>query len=163
MTIPSSSVPGARRWLFTSLVASLTEDQDLTLPDGYVGDGSASLLVCLDEPGPYQPADIVVVGKVERDPEITGMVGGGGAGWITEKYSIEIRIEVARGGDDALSAFERACDLLVQVETVVRTDPTMGGNVLWGRPGHSTIEVVSVQGTGRVGIVETTVQCTQRI
>lgn len=164
MTIPSSSAPGARLWLFNALVAALTPDPGLNDPGGYVGDDRASLLVCLDEPGTYQPADIVSLGKVDRQIGVSSMVGSGGAGWLEERYAIAITIEAMRGGDNAQTAFERACTLIDQICAVVRTDPTLGDNVLWSRPVTSTCEVLWTDDhQGRVGQGELTIECFKRI
>ncbi|PJN22419.1 hypothetical protein [Kitasatospora sp. CB02891] len=163
MSIPASSVPAARLWLFKALAAQLTPDSGLVNGQGHYGDPNASLLVCLDEPGTYQPADIVSVGRVARDISVSSMVGSGGAGWLEEHYTIAIVIEVARG-DDAQSAFERAADLVDQVVAVVRTDPTLGGTVLVARPTTNTIDVLwASDHTGRVGQAELSITCMQRI
>lgn len=163
MAIPTSSAPAARLWLFHALVAALLPDAALVDGQGYYGDPQASLLVCLDEPGAYQPADIVSVGKVTRDIETSSMVGSGGAGWLAERYSIHVTIEIARG-DDAQSAFERTFALLDQTINVVRADPTLGGAVLWARPQAHDVEVMwTSDHTGRVGQVEIPISCYQRI
>lgn len=164
MTIPSSTVPAARLWLFKALVASLTPDPGLANGDGYYGDANASLLVCLDEPGTYQPADIVSVGKIDRQISVSSMVGSGGAGYLEERYSIEVTIEAARATEDSQTPFERVCSLVDQVCAVVRGDPTLGGHVLWSKPVTSTCEVVwSDDHQGRVGQAELQIECFQRI
>jgi len=155
MTIPVSTAPAARMWLFNALTAGL-------LPDP--ADPASALLVCLDEPGTFQPADIVSVGKVTRQLEVSSIVGSGGAGWLKERYTIDVQIEAARGGDNARLAFERASALVDQVVAVVRSDPTMGGNVLWARPALSTCEVLwQDDHQGRVGSADLEISCFQRI
>ncbi|MGA5819729.1 hypothetical protein ACPC54_17950 [Kitasatospora sp. NPDC094028] len=164
MTIPSSSVPAARLWLFKALVASLTPDSGAVSGQGSYGDANASLLVCLDAPGTYQPEDIVVVGKVDRRIDVSSMVGSGGAGWLIEHYTIEITIECARATDDSQSAFERTAALIDQVVAVVRTDPTLGGNALWTKPTRSDLETVWADDHSTwVATGTLTVECNQRI
>jgi len=130
MTIPVPTVPAVRAALYTALVAACTPDTDV------------DLLVRYDEPGPYQPEDIVSVGDVTtRTTEPLAMVGGMGALALNEAYSVEVVIDVCRSGDDpGQVTTERAWALEAQVETVVRTDPTFGGNTWIARPGQSRSE-----------------------
>ncbi|MFB7907646.1 hypothetical protein ACFC1T_14535 [Kitasatospora sp. NPDC056076] len=164
MTIPASSAPAARLWLFNALKAALTADPGTVSGQGSYGDANASLLVCLDAPGTYQPEDIVAVGKVDRRIDVSSMVGSGGAGWLIEHYTIEITVECARGTDDSQSAFERTCSLIDQITAVVRTDPTLGGNVLWSQPTRSETDTVWADDhSSWVGQGTLTVDCNQRI
>ncbi|MEW2518131.1 hypothetical protein [Actinacidiphila alni] len=125
MTIPASTAPAARRYLLDQFTAQLQPDADAK---------RSSLLVCYDIPGPNQPDDIVAVGKVTRQIDVNSLVGGGGAGWLDERYTVEITIDVYRGGDSAQAAYERGAALLDQVCAIVRTDPTLGGAVLTAHP-----------------------------
>ncbi|MFH8380639.1 hypothetical protein ACH4E7_06815 [Kitasatospora sp. NPDC018058] len=164
MTIPSSSVPAARLWLFNALKTALTPDPGTVSGQGSYGDANASLLVCLDAPGTYQPEDIVAVGKIDRRINVSSMVGSGGAGWLIEHFSIEITIECARATDDSQSAFERTCTLIDAITAVVRTDPTLGGNVLWSQPARSDLETVWADDHSHwVATGTLTVECNQRI
>ncbi|MFI6117476.1 hypothetical protein [Kitasatospora sp. NPDC051164] len=163
MTIPSSSAPAARLWLFNAIKSALTPDPGVVSGGSY-GDPAASLLVCLDGPGTYQPADIVAVGKVGRRIDVSSMVGSGGAGWLREDFGIEIVIECARGTEDSQSAFERTTTLIDQIIAVVRTDPTLGGSVLWSKPTRSDTEVAwAADHSSWVGQGTLTVECNQRI
>lgn len=125
MTIPSSTAAAARRYLFEQFTARIAPDPDSP---------KSSLLVCYDIPGPNQPDDIIGIGKVLRDVGVNSMVGGGGAGWLDERYTVTVTIDVYRGGDSAQQTFERAAALLDQVCAIVRTDPTLGGLVQVARP-----------------------------
>ncbi|MEE4546774.1 hypothetical protein V2S66_33020 [Streptomyces sp. V4-01] len=129
--IPVSTAPAARRYLFDQFTAQITADPDAL---------KSSLLVCYDIPGPSQPDDIVAVGKVSRDIGVNSMVGGGGAGWLDERYSITVTLDVYRGGDSAQQTFERSFDLLNAVCAIVRADPTLGGAVTTARPVTSETE-----------------------
>lgn len=125
MNIPSSTAPASRLWLFNQLTAVLTPDP--LSP-------TSSLLVCYDDPGPNQPDDIVSIGGVTRTFEPGSFVGGGGAGWLKERYTITVAIDVFRGGDDAQSTYARAQVLADGVVAVVRSDLTLGNNVITATP-----------------------------
>lgn len=155
MAIPSSTSPAVRAYLFAQLTASLTADPN---------SAQSSLLVCYDEPGPNQPDDIVSVGKVQRQIGVNSLVGGGGAGWLDERYTVEIEIDVYRGNDDPQYVYQRSCDLADAAIAVIRTDPTLGGNVLTARPHTSNHEVTwDDQHMGRHATVTIEVECFQRI
>jgi hypothetical protein len=156
MSIPSSTAPAARRWLYEQLLAQIQPDPV---------DTRASLLVCYDDPGTDEPEDIVSVGGVTRDINVNSMVGSGGAGWLDERYTIALIIDVARGGPDAAGAvFDRSCALLDQVIAIVRADPTLGGAVLVGKPVSSQTEgLVLDDHTGRQSVVNLGIECYARI
>jgi hypothetical protein len=123
MAIPPSTVKAVRMQLFNTLKAAI---------------GTQNALVCLDGPSVNEPDDIVSIGAVHRQAVPAQLVGGGGAGWIDEHYTIEVAVEVYKGGDFAQVCFERCEDLIYQVESAVRTDPTMGGLVIQATPHQST-------------------------
>lgn len=155
MTIPASSVPAARRYLFDQLTAQLTTDPDFP---------KAQLLVVYDQPGPFQPDDIVSVGKVTRQVAVSSMVGSGAAGWLEERYQVEVIVDVFRGGAYAQAAFERAVALIDAVCAVVRGDPSLGGAVLEARPASSTYESeLDDEHKGRRCVGTVDVDCYQRI
>lgn len=155
MPIPSSSAPAVRAYLFAQLTAQLQPDPNVT---------TARLLVCYDEPGPDQPDDIVSVGKVHRNIGVNSMVGGGGGGWLDERFTVEIEIDVYRGNDDPQYVYQRSSDLADAVIAVIRTDPSLGGLVLTARPQSSSHEVTwDDQHMGRHATVTIEVECFQRI
>jgi hypothetical protein len=125
VTVPSSTAPAVRRWLFNQLTAVLAPDPN---------NARASLLVCVDGPGPEQPDDIVSISGTARTFEKGSFVGNGGAGWLRERYTITVEIDVFRGGDDPLTVAERGQALADGVIAVVRSDLTLGGNVLISSP-----------------------------
>jgi hypothetical protein len=154
MTIPSSTAPAVRAYLFAQLTAQLQPDPNTT----------SSLLVCYDEPGPNQPDDIVSVGKVHRTVGINSLVGGGGAGWLDERYTVEIEIDVYRGNDDPQYVYQRSSDLADAAIAIVRADPSLGGLVLTARPQTSSHEVTWDDAhMGRHATVTISVECFQRI
>jgi hypothetical protein len=155
MTIPTSSAPVVRQWFYDTLTAQLTPDPVST---------TSSLLVCFDSPGPGQPDDIVSVGKTTNQIGVMALVGGGGAGWLDERYTVEITVEVYRGGDDAQAAYSRASALCDAVIAAVRTDPSLGGRVIEARPHSVSIDVEDEDthmGRRATGLLE--IECFQRI
>ncbi|WP_223279358.1 hypothetical protein [Streptomyces sp. SDr-06] len=144
-----------RKYLFDQLTANLAPDPNVM---------TARLLVCYDEPGPDQPDDIVSVGKVHRTVSVNSMVGGGGAGWLEERYTVEIEIDVFRGNDDPQYVYQRASDLADATIAVVRSDPSLGGLVLTSRPQTAAHEVTwDDKHMGRHGTVAIEVECYTRI
>lgn len=153
--IPISSAPAARSWLFDQLTASLVPDP--VSP-------SSMLLVCYGEPGPNEPDDIVSVGAVARDISVSALVGGGGAGWLDESYTITVDVEVYRGGDSHQTAFDRASYLIDGIVNTVRADLSMGGAVLIAKPVASACDTTWAEnGEGALATGSVTIACTQRI
>lgn len=124
-TIPTSTAPAVRQWLYNQLTATLAQDADSP---------TSGLLICFDDPGPYRADDIVAIGKVSRSFEKGNFVGNGGAGWLRERYTITVTIDVYRGGDDPNGVYTRAQALADGVVNVVRADLTAGKNVLSATP-----------------------------
>jgi hypothetical protein len=141
--IPSSSVKAVRPALFTQLQNNITAASGM------------DLLVSLGKPGTNEPNDIVWVGNVHRTLTPDHLVGSGGAGWLSEAYQIQVTVEAFRGGDTELTVWNRMCDLVDAVEAAVRTDPTIGGLVLWSHPQQVSYETDWEQdGKGRLGLAE---------
>lgn len=129
MTIPVSTVPAVKSYMRDQVMTAL---QDQVIP-GF------ALVVCYDRPGQYRPPEIVVIGKI-YDRRVDGftMVGSGGAGWLKEEYEFECIVDVFRPGESLqIEAYDRAWQLMSIVETVVRTDPSLGGLVIRARPDRS--------------------------
>ena len=155
LVIPASSAPAARAWLFAQITAALTPDP--LSP-------TSSLLVCYDDPGPNQPDDIVSIGKVQRTLSTNSMVGSGGAGYLEERYTVEIEIDVFRGGDSAQVAYTRAAHLADGVVAVVRSDLSLGGAVVSARPVSDVTEVAwDDEHRGQHATCTVDVTCYQRI
>jgi hypothetical protein len=121
LNIPGSASADVRVWLYDQFTQYMTPDP--LSPD-------SELLICYDEPGPNQPDDIVVIGEVTRAIEFSAFVGNGSAGYMSERFTIAIQIDVYRGGDDAPAVHARARLLADTVIAIVRNDLTAGGNVL---------------------------------
>lgn len=121
--IPGSSIALAVQWLFSGMRAVVQPAPD--------ADG---LLVCVGEPGTYQPQDVVYIDGVRQTyrPEMT--TGSGGALWLREDYEITVKADVYRGGDDQIGVLMRARQIIDQVVGVIRADPSMGGSVTRARP-----------------------------
>jgi hypothetical protein len=149
VTIPASTIPTAKLYLFNQITALINDP---------------AVLVCYDEPGTNQPDDIIMVGRAERQIEPLQMVGSGQAGWLDEIYTIQVDVEVFRGGDDARAAFERACVLADQVVYVVRNDPSLGGAVIVARPEIASYEPAwEEKHLGRIVSVIIPIRCHARI
>lgn len=110
----ASTVPAVKSWLFQQMSAAL-DGQDIG--------------VFYSEPGPGYPDDVIYLGDTEQSNEPTQMVGSGGTGWLFESYHQVIEVDVYRGGDQAQIVFERACALVATIESLVRADPSLGGNI----------------------------------
>lgn len=127
-TIPTSTMPAAKTYLFNQLTAAFA--------------GTANLLVSMDLPPNDPPVeqDVIVVGDIEQSFDPWQMVGSGGQGWLYDKYTIQIMISVYRGGDEAQAVLTQAAALVYQVCQVVRTDPSLGGLVVQAYPASANYE-----------------------
>ncbi|WP_329564664.1 hypothetical protein [Kitasatospora sp. NBC_01266] len=121
--IPASSIIPALTWLLTGLQANIPADP--------AADG---LLICLGEPGPYQPQDIVYIGDIHQTYAPAATVGSGGPQWLREDYPITVTVDCYRGGDDQLTVLTRARTIADLVVATVRSDPSLGGAVDRARP-----------------------------
>lgn len=153
MTIPGSITKAAKAWIYSALVAALTP---------VTGE---SLLVCYDEPGPNQPDDIVSVGAVDRSITRAGMIGSLGAGAFQDTVTVHVTVSVYRGGDEAKTVFERACDLIDAVIDVIRADPTLGGIALRAWPKNFVVGEAAWEEDhkGRVSETDIPIECTALI
>jgi hypothetical protein len=147
--IPASSIPAARTWIFDGIQAQLAAE--------------TAVLVCLDEPGPYQPDQIICVGDVHQQYNPENVVGSGGAYWLREDYTITVLVDVYRGGDEPAQAFARARQLADLVVAVVRSDPSLGGAVDRAKPGmaqHTSGWAEDSHGaSGRQTVIEIGIDC----
>jgi hypothetical protein len=144
--IPASSIPAARTWIFNGLQMQLA--------------GAENLLVCLDEPGTFQPDDIISVGEVHQQYSPENVVGSGGPYWLREDYTITVTVDCFRGGDDPVTVFARARQLADLVVAVVRSDPSLGGAVDRGKPGTVThTSGWSEDHKGRQTVIEIGIDC----
>lgn len=122
--IPASSIPAARAWILAQLQAQYP--------------AASGVLVCLDEPGTYQPDDIIAVGDVHQTYSPEASVGSGGRGWLREDYTITVTVDTFRGGEDAAGTFAEARAMADTVVAVVRSDPSLGGAVDRAMPANVT-------------------------
>jgi hypothetical protein len=128
-SIPVSTVDTVRDYLVTNITTQIAD---------------TSVLVCYDEPGTYQPDDIVTVGDVAQTAEIHAFMGSGGAHWLEESYRVAVTISVYRANDDAQTTWKRAKALSDIVDVLVRTDPTLGGVVQIAYPSAAKFEATVV-------------------
>lgn len=131
-----------------------------------VTQAGANILVQEGMPGPDQPEDILIVNTgVHQTAVPHWMVGSGGSGWLEETFRVGVRIEVYRGGDDAPATRTRCKALADAVDVAVRTDPSLGGAVLWAYPASHTFSAADWDsaGKGRLMSCEMEIECMARI
>lgn len=123
MSIPVSTAPQVKAYLVTQITNAVTPDAD------------SRLRVFYGPPATDLPNDVIVVGDVTaRTTQHHAFVGGGGALARNETYTVAVEVDAFRGGDNAQLVEERAWTLAGVVETVVRTDPSLGGLVVEAWP-----------------------------
>ena len=128
MTIPVSTVPAALSAL-TALVQTAAAGD--TPPAGQ----DAIYIVQGDVPAIDLPPDIIEVGTtVRRTVQPAEFIGGYAAQALQEKYTISSLVSATSGSIDPVAIVNRAYALAAYIETAVRTDPTLGGNVLDAYP-----------------------------
>lgn len=123
--IPVSTVPAVKDYLFEQMTLALA---------------GPNLEVFYSEPGPGYPDDVVYLGDTEQTQQPTQMVGSGGAGWLFELYHQVVEVDVYRGGDDPQGTFKRACELVAQIENIVRADPSLNSQVITAYPAGTAYE-----------------------
>jgi len=145
MTIPVSTVDTVKDFLVAGILAAVSDP---------------TVLVSYDMPGPYQPDDIVVVGDITVTTEPHAFVGNGQAHWLSEEYTVEVIISVYRGGDTASVAWKRAKVLSDLVDTLIRTDPTLGAVVQLAYPSKTEfVSDVTENHSGRMVTVTKEITC----
>lgn len=124
-----------------------------------------AVLVSYGPPGTNQPDDLIAVGtSVARETVAYQMVGSGQAGWLNERYDLDIIVSVFRGGDNGQTVLERAAVLTDVVVAVIRTDPSLGGAVTVAHPSVSSyVPSYDQEHKGRLVDVTITVSCSARI
>lgn len=144
--IPVSTVPAVQSYLLTAI-------QNAALTDSAPSD----ILVCFGQPATEAPAAIIEVGHgVRRTTVPATFIGGGGVDWLNESYDIDVAVSVAEEtvdtDGDPLALSERTWQLVGFVETVIRTDPSLGGlvNLAYPRSVTGGEPVWSENGVGRV-------------
>ena len=150
MTIPVSSVPGAKAWLLGRLQATLTDD------------GTATFGVQYGPFGTQNPADMVWLGDTQNRQAVPWTMQGNltGAGTMQESYDLTVNIFAYRGSDQAQTAEQRAFTLLAGVEDVVRTDPTFGNLLIRSYPNAVTATVDwDEEFKGRLCSIPLTISC----
>lgn len=158
MTIPVSTAPAAKAWLFGKLQTAVTPVSTNTLEVLYdnITESAAA------------PDEVVYVGDItNRQLQAESMVGGQGPFAFTETYDINVVISVFRQGSNPQDATERAWAILAEVETVTRTDPTFGGKdappaplLVTSKPNASSSTVApDDNGSGYACLIPLTISC----
>jgi hypothetical protein len=124
MTIPVSTVPLAMAGLFNLI-------QNQLIQDPY----SQQVLVYYGEPGMDLTDDMIEVGTtVRRAVKPQTFIGDYSLYALEEHYTIECLVSTWSGDPDPLASLNRAYTLVGYVETAVRTDPSLGSEVLQAFP-----------------------------
>ena len=123
--IPVSTVPAAVAALTTLVATQVATD---TLP----------ITVCQGEvPMDYEPDIIQIATNVRRQVKPEAFIGSYQLGSLQEDYTISCRCSSWSGDPDPIAVTQRAYTLVGYVETAVRTDPTLGVNVIEAHPAGS--------------------------
>lgn len=132
-TIPTSTAPGARKWVFDQV------DTAVSLR-GYSEPGVTVYLGNLSNPD--DDGDVIIIGrKIVRNIVGNQIVGGGGRGWLDETYTMTVSITCSsHSGFDFTDCDARAYELLGLVEQVVRADPSLNGLVIVSKPGIADVD-----------------------
>jgi hypothetical protein len=150
-TYPTSTAPAAKAWLFGQLQTTLTAASDATFSCTY-----ATEVDTLAGAGDQ----VWMGGIVNRNVTVLALLGDMGAGSLKEEYNLEVNVSCYRRSDKGDTAETRAWDLAGQIETVARTDPTLGGNVTISRPAQSNSTVDwDDAGTGRICTLTLNIYC----
>lgn len=127
--IPVSTVPAVLSYLLTNVTAACNAD-------AAVLQGTDQILVKLGQPSRDNPPNMVEFGRISRRVKWESFVGGGGADALYEIYDIDLSVyswlgygDVSDDSSVALQVMQRAWQILGYIETVVRTDPSLGGLV----------------------------------
>ena len=127
MTVPVSTVPLAIAGLFTLVEAQVATDAN-----------ASQIVVTYDakEVGPDMPNDIIQIATnvVRRVVPEAFMGGYQMAGPLKETYTIECLASSWSGSADPVAVMNRAYVLAGYIESAVRTDPSLGTEVLESHP-----------------------------
>ena len=160
-TYPTSTGPAAKAWLYGQMVSTLTA----------ASDGTFQLSYAIDVDNTNSPDDKVWLGGVaNRVVSRFALVGNLGQYSLVEEYDLVVNFSSYRAGesddadatkDPAYVAEQRVWALIGAVETIQRTDPTMGGLLITSTP--SQIPEVPVDwddsGNGRMATAELSIHC----
>ena len=137
-TIPVSTVPAAISYLLAGVQVAAAADPQVVA-------GTDEILVKLGDEIKNRPPDVIEFGRVNRQVKWETFVGSGGQFALYETYEIDCEVSswVAYSDtyDDTSVAVQvnaRAWQLLAYVETVIRTDPSLGGLVETAYPKGAT-------------------------
>lgn len=150
-TYPTSTAQAAKAWLFGQMQTTLTAASDATFEVTY-----ATQVDTINSPD-----DQVYMGKIaNRVVSNFAMVGNLGQWSLQEEYDLEVYVSCWRGGNQPDVAEARAWALAGSIETIARTDPTLGANVLTSRPNMSDSDVDwDEAGNGRIATVTLSIHC----
>lgn len=129
MTIPVSTVPTAIAALTSQIQTVVNSGEGTNAP-------SVGLFTGDEDGGMYRPNDrIIVATNVRRTVKPQVLMGSYQQGSLNETYTIDVLVSSYTGDNDPVTNMNRAWVLVGYVETAVRTDPTLGTDVLESHPG----------------------------
>lgn len=132
MTIPTSSIAAALTAVYTAIAA---QPNVITVTGASVATTTPILLCYIAPAGKYLPDDIIAIGEqIDVVDEVHALVGSGGPHAMQEQFSISGKCSSWRGGEQPLAALTAAKTLADLVTLSIRTDPSLGGAVLWAWP-----------------------------
>ena len=124
----ASTVPAALASL-TTLVQAQTATDAI----------ASQILVCQGEVGMDAPNDIIQIGtSIRRNLRPNTLLGSYASGSLEETYDIEVLVSTWSGDPDPIAITNRAFLLAEDVESAVRTDPSLGTSVLEAHPAGTT-------------------------
>jgi len=158
-TYPTSTAPAAKAWLYGQMQSTLTAASDATF----------GLTYATTVATPNSPDDMVwLEGVQNRVVSNFAMVGNLGQYSLAEEYDLVVQISCFRAGEESdvvatepgALAEARTFVIAGQIETIQRTDPTMGGNLITSRPNQSGSDVDwDDSGNGRIATIQLSFHC----
>jgi hypothetical protein len=124
MSSPASTAPQVLAWLVANVPAAL--------PATLLG---SPVIVQYGDMGTNVPPCFITVGATVAAVNTPWeMVGTGGAGWLEERYRVEVQVSAFEGGDSFQATAEAAYLMWQAVASTVRGNPTIDGLVITAYP-----------------------------
>lgn len=122
----TTSIPAVKQALCdlfagAAMTASHKVSVDVTLTGVQVAWGRPKDADMLDE--------MIVVGDVESEDDTTVSMRKDAQGKVEENYEVAVVVSVRKHGNDPRTVETRMWALVARVETLIRADPTLGGDV----------------------------------
>lgn len=152
LNIPESSVPAVMSYLTSQLKDAAENDPE-------------PVLVMIGDVGADLPPSLISIGEVRRTEAPETFIGSGQLHWLNERYDITITASAWSGSgadegstDQVLALVSRAWQLATYIETVVRSDPSLGELVDQAYPAQTVSLPAEVTADPPGTLVEVAVQ-----